>query len=990
MATHKDATILRLNRSSERRRLTLRLAALLLALAAALAALLPGGVGQAQTAVSLIEVEGGGIRIGFEGERALGIETAASAGPAYDGWVVTEVELRIRPDDATGAIRTATPPGLAICESDADGNPLDTCYPLTAPGAVQVPTAMTTGQEVAYATPAYGHFLKAGVNYTLHFTENGSTHANDVHHLDASNNDGEVTSVAGTFRHAMRILQADNTWALSTTNIAWVRITGYASITPMESQVFISNLEQSQEPGVRFGGASPQDGAQGFTTGTDPGGYTLTGIQLRLGTDTTSGRTPPTVKLLRGSLTGAEVAAFSGPSALAAITTTREYTFTPTAAVTLSPSTRYFLVAEGGGSSWPSTDSLTHDGAPGHGWAFDAVFNKRADDSTGAFSQVAGALKVVVSGTVNPRPPLISNVGKAGDTSTSLGFSDHAQAFTTGPHPSGYELDSIDLPLDIEATVRLLLVTLHSGSANGPKVADFAPQASGRGVGTYRFTPTTEVTLSASTSYWVVASDYGAEADWLSTRDSAYDDAVAPGWSFADFAQFRDFDETGPFTTFTGGPTHRLLIRVNGVLAPPVLLVNNTGEYSDDSIQVGSVNDVAQQFTTGANPGGYTLTGVALTLVATVGAVPPTVTLHSGSANGAKVADFNGPASVPLDYSVQTFTPTTAVTLSASTDYWVVMQGGSDDMAWADTVGNSEFTVGGWTIADVIQSRSASSTGSFTDVSSGHAGLLGIYGRITPPANIAATGVPTIGVPNVLRVPAVLTADISGIADANGIVRITDRARYRWQRFDADGTTLEEANIGTGAAYRLTDDDVGKRLKVSFSFTDDAGYTEGPLTSAVTDAVTAEAACTLPVFVGGIEYVWDGHVVIGRGAQSSYGFNDSVGSILGVPTFRTVVGGNTHEILSMVTSSNNLVVGIDTALSAEDKNKLVLHVCGKAFRFSSATGPTSFLFANTGVDWSGHAERYVVLSQDTAGPTFVEATVNGTSLVDTFGNEADT
>ena len=130
---------------------------MLLPLAAALAALLGSvGVGQAQTAVSLIEVMGGGISIGFEGERALGIETAASAGAAYDGWLVTEVELRIRPDDPTGVIRTATPPGLAICESDDDGDPDGTCYPLIAPGAVEIPTAMTTGQEVAYATPVPG------------------------------------------------------------------------------------------------------------------------------------------------------------------------------------------------------------------------------------------------------------------------------------------------------------------------------------------------------------------------------------------------------------------------------------------------------------------------------------------------------------------------------------------------------------------------------------------------------------------------------------------------------------------------------------------------------------------------------------------------------------------------------------------------------------------------------------------------------------------
>ena len=51
--------LVRENRSSERRRLTARLPALLLTLAAALAALLLGivGVGQAQTAASLIEVQ---------------------------------------------------------------------------------------------------------------------------------------------------------------------------------------------------------------------------------------------------------------------------------------------------------------------------------------------------------------------------------------------------------------------------------------------------------------------------------------------------------------------------------------------------------------------------------------------------------------------------------------------------------------------------------------------------------------------------------------------------------------------------------------------------------------------------------------------------------------------------------------------------------------------------------------------------------------------
>ncbi len=214
-------------------------ASVLLALAAALAVLLVGNVdvGQAQTAASLIEVQGGGTQIHFEGERALGFRTAASAGTGNDGWVVTEVELRIRPDDGTGANRTATPPGLAICEAtnSGDPDPNGTCFPLTAPGTVQVPTAMTNGQEVTYTATGNGHFLATGTEYTLHFTENRSTNAGDVHYLDASNDDGEAVFVAGAFANVMRELRSDNTWGGSSTSVAWARITGYPSTTPVNS-----------------------------------------------------------------------------------------------------------------------------------------------------------------------------------------------------------------------------------------------------------------------------------------------------------------------------------------------------------------------------------------------------------------------------------------------------------------------------------------------------------------------------------------------------------------------------------------------------------------------------------------------------------------------------------------------------------------------------------------------------------------------------------
>ena len=109
-------------------------------------------------------------------------------------------------------------------------------------------------------------------------------------------------------------------------------------------------------------------------------------------------------------------------------------------------------------------------------------------------------------------------------------------------------------------------------------------------------------------------------------------------------------------------------------------------------------------------------------------------------------------------------------------------------------------------------------------------------------ANTPAAGAPAITAPNVFRVPAVLGVDLSGITDTDGTVTIAATATYKWQRFNAAGTTLETDSIGTGPTYTLTDTDATKTMKVVVvNFTDDATNSEGPLTSAATSAITAAA-----------------------------------------------------------------------------------------------------------------------------------------------------
>ena len=94
--------------------------------------------------------------------------------------------------------------------------------------------------------------------------------------------------------------------------------------------------------------------------------------------------------------------------------------------------------------------------------------------------------------------------------------------------------------------------------------------------------------------------------------------------------------------------------------------------------------------------------------------------------------------------------------------------------------------------------------------------------------NTSATGLPTIG--GTAQVGEVLTADTSGIGDADGLTNPT--YSYQWV---AGGTDLGGA---TGSTYTLTAGEQGKTIKVRVSFTDDADNQER-LTSAATEAVAA-------------------------------------------------------------------------------------------------------------------------------------------------------
>ena len=101
--------------------------------------------------------------------------------------------------------------------------------------------------------------------------------------------------------------------------------------------------------------------------------------------------------------------------------------------------------------------------------------------------------------------------------------------------------------------------------------------------------------------------------------------------------------------------------------------------------------------------------------------------------------------------------------------------------------------------------------------------------------NSAATGAPTIN--GTVQVGETLTADTSGIGDADGLNNVS----YSYQWVANDGTSDTDITDATDSTYTLAAADEGRTVKVNVSFTDDAGNEE-TLTSAATGAVAGAVA----------------------------------------------------------------------------------------------------------------------------------------------------
>ena len=206
----------------------------------------------------------------------------------------------------------------------------------------------------------------------------------------------------------------------------------------------------------------------------------------------------------------------------------------------------------------------------------------------------------------------------------------------------------------------------------------------------------------------------------------------------------------------------------------------------------------------------------------------------------------------------------------------------------------------------------------FTD-DAGHEESLTSYAvAVAATPNSPATGAPTIS--GTAQVGETLTADTSGISDADGLTSVS--YSYQWLAGDSD------ISGATGSTYTLVDADESKAITVQVSFTDDGGNEE-TLTCAATEAVAGNKESLTSKDVAAwsatmtVEWVYQGYGYYSTHAKKA-------GS-LSPASFE--VDGTTYTVKMVETQGWWMYIGLDRELPFD----FVLELDGTRFASNDAS-----------------------------------------------------
>ena len=237
------------------------------------------------------------------------------------------------------------------------------------------------------------------------------------------------------------------------------------------------------------------------------------------------------------------------------------------------------------------------------------------------------------------------------------------------------------------------------------------------------------------------------------------------------------------------------------------------------------------------------------------------------------------------------------------------------------------------------------------------------------PANNDATGEPAIT--GTAQVGQDLTADASPIVDDDGLTDVD--FTYQWIRVDADGTSNEEDVSGEIAAtYTLTDDDLGKKVKVKVSFTDELSGVEMRTSAAYPSSGTVTVAAGTNTPPTGANNT------VTAGVSTAYAFTaDDFG-------FADTDTGDTLASVKIVTLPSPGTLALDGTAVLADAVVTKAQIDGDMLTFTpvagaSGTGYASFTFkVNDGTDDSTSAYTMTIdVAASPASPTVSIAAPTG-------------
>ena len=216
-----------------------------------------------------------------------------------------------------------------------------------------------------------------------------------------------------------------------------------------------------------------------------------------------------------------------------------------------------------------------------------------------------------------------------------------------------------------------------------------------------------------------------------------------------------------------------------------------------------------------------------------------------------------------------------------------------------------------------------------------------VTNETAPPAgNVVSTG--RLLISGTAQVGETLTADVSGIADADGLTQVV--FRYQWVR--DDGTGESDIAGATSSTYTLVDADQGNTVKARVSFTDDANNGQTKY-SAATDEVAAAVQ-------GGP--VWSASITVGEDSSTlpaSLGF--STYSRLGSLSERDFTAGGVRNRVHVLAERTD---GLYLVLSQELASDFRLVIGDQEFLAGDSSEPPSgagngrYWWQTSGLGWS--------------------------------------